>query len=183
MLSIPVLHTTATAQTRYSIPIRKKIVIEEKKANFVVNNDLDYRVKVLDEYFARNKSPLQGKGIDFIRACEKYGAPSDCTLLPAIGYIETRLCTLALSEKQNNCWGWGGAGSNRVIFPDLETAIDFITKRLMEIPFYKTEFFQDPVKGQYFYCGLHCDMWGTYVQNARLDINNLSIEMGYPALF
>lgn len=176
--------TQVNAQTKnYSIPINKTVIVEPKVGVFKLNNEFDYRARVLDEYFKRNDSPLEGKGKNFIQACEKYGAPDDCTLLPAIGYIETRLCTLALSEQQNNCWGWGGAGENRVIFSDLETAIDEITKNLMEIPFYGTEFFEDPVSAQFFYCGAHCDKWGTHVQNARLDINELSIELGYPPLF
>src|SRR5690606_36075553 len=119
----------------------------------------------------------------FVKACEKHGAPKDCTLLPAIGYIETRLCTLAMSDRQKNCWGWGGAGSNRVIFRDYETAIDEITYKLMNLPFYGEKFFNDPVYGQFYYCGTHCDKYGGYVQQAREDINRLSVEMGYPKLF
>lgn len=180
---IPHYKIQAQSQDKYSIVINKKIELNEKKGVVIVNNNYDYKVKVFDEYFARNNSPLSGYGKDFIKACERYGAPKDCTLLPAIGYIETRLCTLALSDTQKNCWGWGGAGDNRVIFPNYETAIDEITRKLMTIPFYGEKFFQDPVYGQFYYCGEHCDKYGSYVQSAREDINRLAVEMGYPKLF
>lgn len=168
---------------KYSIKVNKRFTQIQTEGKVIVNNDYDFRIKVLDTYFERGKSPLQGYGKDFLKACEKYGAPYDCTLLPAIGYIETRNCTLAASDRQKNCWGWGGAGENRVIFKDYPTAIDHVTQKLMTIPFYKTEFFNDPVYAQYYYCGQHCDKWGTYVQQARQDINNLSVELGYRKLF
>lgn len=179
--------TTSLAQTqessKYSIKINKSFTQTQTEGKLIVNNDYDFRVKVFDTYFERGKSPLQGYGKDFLKACEKYGAPYDCTLLPAIGYIETRNCTLAASDRQKNCWGWGGAGENRVVFPNYPTAIDHVTQKLMSIPFYKTAFFNDPVYAQYYYCGQHCDKWGTYVQQARQDINNLSVELGYRKLF
>ena len=167
----------------YVIPVNKNVGLNSRKGVITVNNDFDYRIKVLDTYFERNKSPLTGYGKYFVKACDKHSAPRDCTLLPAIGYIETRLCTLALSDRQKNCWGWGGAGSNRVIFPDYETSIDHITKQLMSISFYGTRFFNDPTSAQLYYCGQHCNKWGGYVQDSRNDINRLSVELGYPKLF
>jgi hypothetical protein len=184
LIVLPILnHSYAQESTKYSIKINKTFSQSQPEGKVIVNNDYDFRVKVFDTYFERGKSPLQGYGKDFLKACEKYGAPEDCTLLPAIGYIETRNCTLAASDRQKNCWGWGGAGENRVVFPDYSTAIDHVTQKLMTIPFYKTEFFNDPVYAQYYYCGQHCDKWGTYVQQARQDINNLSVELGYRKLF
>lgn len=181
---LPTLNQSyAQDSTKYSIKINKTFSQSQPEGKVIVNNDYDFRVKVFDTYFQRGKSPLEGYGKDFLKACEKYGAPEDCTLLPAIGYIETRNCTLAASDRQKNCWGWGGAGENRVVFPDYSTAIDHVTQKLMTIPFYKTEFFNDPVYAQYYYCGQHCDKWGTYVQQARQDINNLSVELGYRKLF
>lgn len=181
---LPTLNQSyAQDSTKYSIKINKTFSQSQPEGKVIVNNDYDFRVKVFDTYFQRGKSPLEGYGKDFLKACEKYGAPEDCTLLPAIGYIETRNCTLAASDRQKNCWGWGGAGENRVVFPDYSTAIDQVTQKLMTIPFYKTEFFNDPVYAQYYYCGQHCDKWGTYVQQARQDINNLSVELGYRKLF
>lgn len=177
------LESKAQTPEKYSIKINKTVGLNSNEGVITVNNDFDYRVKVFDEYFARNNSPLEGYGKNFLKACEKHGAPKDCTLLPAIGYIETRLCTLALSDRQKNCWGWGGAGENRVIFPDYATAIDQITEKLMTLPFYGEKFFKDPVYAQFYYCGSHCDKYGTYVQQAREDINRLSEEMGYPKLF
>jgi hypothetical protein len=173
----------AQESPKYSIKVSKKFTQEQTVGKVIVNNDYDFRIKVLDTYFERGKSPLKGYGKDFLKACEKYGAPYDCTLLPAIGYIETRNCTLAASDRQKNCWGWGGAGENRVVLPNYPTANDNVTQKLMTIPFYKTEFFNNPVYAQYYYCGQHCDKWGTYVQQARQDINNLSVELGYRKLF
>lgn len=174
---------SAQDSPRYTLLVNKVVATDKDRGVLIVNNDFDFRIKVLDTYFERNKSPLHGQGKTFLIACEKYSAPYDCTLLPAIAYIETRLCTLAASDRQKNCWGWGGAGENRVVYKDYETAIDDITKNIMTIPFYGEKFFNDARVAQFYYCGAHCDKWGTYVNQSREDINNLSIELGYQKLF
>ncbi len=178
-----VVRAEAQESSTYSLEMDKTISKDEKVGVLIVNNDFDFRIKVLDTYFARNNSPLEGYGINFLKACEKYNAPYDCTLLPAIAYIETRLCTLAASERQKNCWGWGGAGENRVVYNNFELAIDDITNKIMTIPFYGEKFFKDARVAQFYYCGAHCDKWGTYVNQARDDINRLSQELGYPKLY
>ena len=174
---------SAQGTGKYTLLVNKVVASDEKKGVLIVNNDFDFRIKVLDTYFERNNSPLQGQGKTFLKACEKYNAPYDCTLLPGIAYIETRLCTLAASDRQKNCWGWGGAGENRVVYKDYETAIDDITKKVMTIPFYGEKFFIDARVAQFYYCGAHCDKWGTYVNRSREDINKLSVELGYQKLF
>lgn len=146
----------------------------------LVLGDTDYRAIVLDEYFKRNDSPLYGYGEEFVRACKKYKAPYDCTTLPAIAYVETRLCTLDLSHAQRNCWGFGGSGPNRIWFKDYKDAIDLITDRLVNA--YGPSYMTNPESMQHTYCGPHCNVWGPAVQQMRYSINNLAIEMGYPPL-
>lgn len=141
----------------------------------------DYRALVLDEYFRQNGSPLEGLGDVFIEKCEKYDAPYDCTTLPAIAHVETGLCNYGPAQVQKNCWGFGGAGVNRIYFDSYEDAIDLITDRLVNS--YGPEYMTDPVSMQYTYCGAHCDKWGGHVQNQRIVINNLSVKMGFPKLF
>jgi hypothetical protein len=174
---------SAQENEKYTLIVNKVVASDDKKGVLIVNNDFDFRIKVLDTYFERNNSPLQGYGKSFLKACEKYNAPYDCTLLPGIAYIETRLCTLAASDRQKNCWGWGGAGDNRVVYKVYDTAIDDITQKVMKIPFYGEKFFKDARVAQFYYCGAHCDKWGTYVNQSREDINKLSVELGYPKLF
>lgn len=141
---------------------------------------LDYRAFVFDQYFAKYNSPLEGHGQYFVDACEKYNAPNDCTTLPAIAFVETGLCTTDISDSQKNCWGWGGAPPNRIIFDDYDQAIDRITYGLVHD--YGLEYLKDPVKMQYTYCGAHCDNWGRHVQSQRYEIDRLAKSLGYPAL-
>ncbi len=136
---------------------------------------------IFDQYFAANKSPLAGFGEDFVAACRKYAAPSDCTLLPAIAKVETNHCRTDISAKQFNCWGFGGSGPNRILYSSFPQAIDEITRRLMSG--YGTRFFQNPNNGALSYCGGHCVNWGDHVQSERLRINSFFRSKGHPALF
>jgi len=142
--------------------------------------DKDYRAVVLDEYFKRNDSPLYGYGTVFVEKCNQYGAPFDCTTLPAIAWVETRLCGFSFSHDQRNCWGFGGSGPNRIWFDDYEDAIDLITDRLVNA--YGPQYMVNPESMQHVYCGAHCNAWGPAVQEMRYTINALAIEMGYPPL-
>jgi len=141
-----------------------------------------YQALILDRYFAQEDSPLLGSGQDFISACVKHGAPKDCLLLPAIARIETNLCKAEneISARQFNCWGFGGSGPNRILYPNFATAIDEITRRLMSG--YGTRFFNNPVAGERFYCGAHCTSWGAKVQNEKQRINQYYISQGHPSL-
>lgn len=147
----------------------------------ITSRNIDFRAVVLNKFFERNKSPLQGYGENFIQACEKYNAPSDCTTIPAIAFVETHMCKSPLSDAQKNCWGYGGSGENRIWFGSYEQSIDTITKNLMQ--YYGEENLQDPKKMQYYYCGSHCDNWGDAVNSVRNDISELSQELGYPKLY
>jgi len=88
----------------------------------------DYRAVVLDKYFSKYNSPLTGLGSYFVAMCDKYALPKDCTLMPAIAYAETKLCTKSISDAQHNCWGWGGPGIYRTVYPSYEAAIEDMAK-------------------------------------------------------
>jgi len=137
----------------------------------------DYRARVFDLYFKKEDSPLYGKGQSFIDACDKYGAPKDCTLLPAIARIETNLCRTGISYVQFNCWGYGGSGENRINYPNYESAIDEITRRLMQG--YTIQFFEDPEYGELTYCGPHCYRWGDHVKQVQTELKLFAKEQGY----
>lgn len=165
------------------IPTDKQIPTKQDQTGIVdLHTEYDYRAFVFDAYFAEHNSPLHGYGRNFVEACDKYGAPHDCTTLLAIGWVETRNCTLDLSFEQRNCWGWGGAGENRVIFEDFDESIDYVIEKLMTLPFYGTEFMNDPVVGQFYYCGKHCNKYGSYVQKERERISDFAVELGFPPL-
>ncbi len=140
----------------------------------------DYRSIVLDEFFKRNNSVLYGSGKDFVASCDKYNAPFDCTTLPAIGFVETRLCDTISAKAQYNCWGFGGSGKNRITFKSFADAIDTITGRLVNA--YGTKYMLNPKLMQSTYCGPNCTTWGDGVQTTRYQINTLAQQMGFPAL-
>lgn len=137
----------------------------------------NYRARVFDLYFRENDSPLEGQGQTFIEACKQYGAPSDCTLLPAIARVETDFCKTDISASQFNCWGYGGSGENRIIYSSFEESIDNITKRLMDG--YGEGFFNNPEIGELYYCGRHCNRWGDHVIVAQNDLKNYARSLGY----
>jgi hypothetical protein len=138
----------------------------------------DYRAFVLDKYFEMNGSPLTGYGSDFIIACEKYGLSADCSVIPAIAYVETGLCTLGLSAKQFNCWGYGGSGKNRFIYKNFSESIDDVTRR-MAIGYGSA--LLDPVGIAHVYCGPDCNKWGNSVNVQRDKINQLARVNNLPS--
>lgn len=146
----------------------------------VNSTSIDYRAVVLDEFFRRNDSPLYGYGKVFVEKCNQYNAPYDCTTLPAIAWVETRLCGYSFSHEQRNCWGFGGSNENRIYFKDYEEAIDLITNRLVNA--YGPYYMVNPSSMQKVYCGPHCESWGPGVQFMRYQISKLSEELGYPPL-
>lgn len=143
-------------------------------------NTSDFRVHVLQEYFQRYKSPLTPFAADFISACDKYQAPADCTTIPAIAFVETRLCTVGSGDDLKNCWGFGGSGKNRIVFNTYNEAIDFVTRTM--VANYGNYYLQNPKLMQYVYCGPNCHKWGPGVQSSRLEISRISQQLGYPKL-
>jgi hypothetical protein len=140
-----------------------------------------YQGYIFDRYLASHNSPLTGQGDQFVIACKKYGAPSDCTLLLAIAKVETDLCKTDISAKQHNCWGFGGSGPNRILYDNFPQAIDEITRRLMSG--YGATFFNNPRRGALSYCGSHCTSWGGHVQSERERINYFAQSQGNLKLF
>jgi hypothetical protein len=137
----------------------------------------DYRAFVLDAYFQKYNSPLEGYGTDFIVACDKYGLSKDCTVIPAIAYAETGLCTLGISAKQFNCWGFGGSDTNRIVFKNYSEAIDIVTQRLASG---YGRALLDPVAMAHVYCGANCVNWGEGVNNQRNEIKKLARDLNLP---
>jgi len=139
----------------------------------------DYRAFVLDKYFALNNSPLMGYGSYFVSACDKYKAPKDCTLVAAIAYVETKLCTQGISLAQYNCWGWGGSNENRILFQSFPDAIDTVTKELVSG---YGSIITKPILMQSSYCGKDCLSWGTSVIREQNRINNLAKNFNLPPI-
>lgn len=157
-------------------------VIFLKQNSSVEVSYLDYRAFVLDKYFEKYNSPLFGFGNNFVEACEKYGTPRDCTFLPAIAYVETKLCTKASSLKQFNCWGWGGSGENRIVFSSFYESIDTITRGMVKG--YGINNLNNPYKLVGTYCGPNCNpYWASSVEREQKNINNLAKELNLPAMF
>lgn len=142
----------------------------------------DYRALVLDKYFEKYNSPLFGYGKYFVAACDKYGTPYDCTFLSAIAYVETKLCTKALSAVQYNCWGWGGSGSNRIIFKNFPEAIDRITRGMASG--YGIANLNNPYRLVGTYCGPNCNpYWASSVEREQKAIDKIARDLGLPPLF
>jgi hypothetical protein len=139
---------------------------------------IDWRAYMLDRYFEAKGSPLAGQGYYFILYCDLYGAPRDCTTIPAISYVETNYCKYEGTVGTHNCWGFGGSPPNRMKFGSYAEAIELITKRL--VGSYGTNFLNNPRIGANTYCGhSNCGNWATAVEWARSDINKFSIEAGF----
>lgn len=141
---------------------------------------ISYQGFLFDKYLQMRNSPLAGHGEDFVQACRKYNAPSDCLLLIAISKIETDYCRTGISAKQFNCWGFGGGPANRIVYKNFPEAIDNITRRLMSG--YGEAFFRNPNRGELSYCGAHCNRWGDHVLDEMRRINNYFKSQGHPGL-
>lgn len=139
----------------------------------------DYRAFVLDKYFESYESPLRGFGSEFIVACDKYGLSADCSVIPAIAFAETRLCTQALALKQFNCWGFGGSNEKRIIFNDFTESIDYVTKTLAKG--YGNWLFNPEAIDDY-YCGINCVNWATSVNQQRQAIQNIASSLNLPSI-
>lgn len=143
----------------------------------------DKRVYVLDQYFLSRNSPLYGTAQYFVGACMKYDAPEDCTVAVAIASNETHLCTYHISAEQHNCWGWGGAGANRVKFPDFKTAIYRVTEVLVNN--YGVDAMNDPSLMERKFCGPQeeCRNWGEAIKIQMNQLEEFSKSIGMGSLY
>lgn len=151
-------------------------IIQSSYLNFEFQ---DYRAYVLDKYFENYSSPLKGFGSEFIVACDKYDLSKDCSVIPAIAFAETKLCTLALSSKHFNCWGFGGSAENRIIFKDFTESIDYVTKTLAK-GYGDSLFKPEDIANQY--CGNNCVNWATSVNQQRNVIQSIANTLNLPSI-
>jgi hypothetical protein len=162
--------TTSTPTT--NVPSSQKLTVQE----------LDKRAYVLNEYFRINNSPLQGTGEIMVRKCLEFGAPRDCTIVAAIARAETDLCKYHASGSYFNCWGFGGAGPNRIRFTSWEQSIDRVYRSLAFS--YGPRYILNPSLMERRFCGSEpgCTGWGRRVQFFVYEIDQLSISMGFGSM-
>lgn len=169
-------------------------IVDDEDYDFILDNKTisntsfdihtkDFRAFVFDYYLSSQDSPLAGLGDVIVDNCIKHDAPEDCTVLIGIARYETDLCKYPPSQVQQNCWGFGGAGTNRYYFIDYEQGIDLVTKRLSEGYGYYN--MTDPNNMEMTYCGPResCRIWGENVQRTMDDLENLSLELGFGSLY
>lgn len=139
---------------------------------------IDKRAYVLNEYFRLNGSPLYGTGEIFVNKCLQYQAPKDCTIVAAIARAETDLCKYSSSASYYNCWGFGGAGPNRIRFNSWDESIDRVYRSLSFS--YGYRFMINPSLMADTFCGSEpgCTGWGPRVLHFVEEINDLSIHLG-----
>ncbi len=139
---------------------------------------IDERAYVLDQYFKADKSPLFGYGHLFTEACDKYGAPKDCTTVAAIARAETDLCKYLNSAEYHNCWGFGGGGTDRIKFGSWEESIDLVTNRLVTT--YGVKYMIDPSLMERTFCGTDagCTGWGKRIKFYMQDISDYAKKVG-----
>lgn len=138
----------------------------------------DPRAYVLDQYFKANNSPLYGTGRLFVEACDRHGAPRDCTTVAAIARAETDLCKYGISATYYNCWGFGGGGKYRMKFNSWEESIDLVTSRLVHN--YGESYMIDPSKMERTFCGWEagCTNWGKRVKFFINEISQYALKVG-----
>jgi hypothetical protein len=153
--------------------------VEESEVGFV-----DYRAFVLDEYFKYYKSPLYGTGRLFVKSCDRYGAPADCTTVAAIAHAETDLCKYHTSADYYNCWGFGGGGPHRRYFSGWDESIDQVTSSLAFS--YGTKYMLNPSLMETTFCGDEpgCTNWGVRVKYFMHNLSEFPKRQGLgPSLF
>ena len=139
---------------------------------------MDKRSYLLDQYFLSNNSPLYGTGKLFVAACNKYGAPRDCITVAAIARNETDLCKYNNSADMHNCWGFGGAGTNRMRFDSFEQSIDRVTRALAYD--YGSQYMIDPSLMEGRFCGSDssCVGWGNKIKLFMRQIDDFGKNQG-----
>ena len=89
----------------------------------------DARIDVLEEFFGRYNSPLQGQGPLIVRLADQYGL--DYRMIPAIAFKESSLCKKT-PKLSFNCWGYGIYGKKVTRFDNYEEGIETVTRGLAQ---------------------------------------------------
>jgi hypothetical protein len=89
----------------------------------------DVRVAHLEEFFRHFNCPAPRHIFDYLKAADTYHL--DYRLLPAISIRETQC---GVTENENNRLGYH---PGRQAFPDVETGIHYVARRLAENPLYR----------------------------------------------
>jgi len=150
--------------------------------NLINIHNEDPRVYVLDQYFLADKSPLYGTAKIFIDKCDRYGAPADCITIVAIAKHETDLCKYNNSASMHNCWGFGGADTNRIGFASFEDSIDAVTRSLVFS--YGPKYIQNPSLMEMTFCGPtpSCVGWGNRIKFFINQIDDFGQGLGVGSL-
>ena len=102
--------------------------IPEKNSESVLGVEArDARIEVLEEFFKRYDSDLQGHGELIVTLSDKYGL--DYRMIPAIAFKESTLCK-KIPKNSYNCWGYGIYGSKVTRFESYAEGIDTVTRGL-----------------------------------------------------
>lgn len=121
-------HSTASNSINTAIAGSKEL--DSMELSSYIKSE-DKRVKVLEDYFRDKNSVLSNFAKDFIDNAKNYNI-QNWQLIPAIAIAETYGCRTDISDLQKNCWGWGGGPSRRVWFSSYESAIEIISREMIE---------------------------------------------------
>lgn len=91
-------------------------------------NSSDARPALIEQFFAKYKSPLSGYGEEFVQAADKYGLPWE--LLPAITMQESNGGKKLPKEDCLNPFGWGVHSKSTLCFPTWEESIEKVAAGL-----------------------------------------------------
>jgi hypothetical protein len=89
----------------------------------------DIRVKNLERYLSKHKSPLYPYARIIVSEAEQNGI--DYRLIPAIAMVESTLCR-TIPNDSHNCWGWGVYGGKVTRFTSYLHAIQTISRGIRE---------------------------------------------------
>jgi hypothetical protein len=87
------------------------------------------RVKTLEKFFDKYKSPLKAEAKTFVEIADKYEL--DYRLLPSIACLEST-CGKFIPESSYNAWGWGIYGNKVTRFKSWADGINTVGKGLKD---------------------------------------------------
>lgn len=89
----------------------------------------DGRADILNNYFKKYNSPMEGLGNTIVESADRHKIPFN--YLVAIGQCEGNLGK-SIPHNSYNTWGWGIYGDNMTKFSSWEEAIETVSKGLRE---------------------------------------------------